>query len=352
MSSSQPQSRSTQSSGRKSLGEGPFPHAPLAQPATHVDNGSNIIFSVQGSHIVNDRGERIVLKGFARPSLEWNPQGQFLSEEELKCMKSKWNANVVRLSLNQNYWFESGPVTEIGSYKQIINALVYYAGQHQMAVILDLHWTENGHQSCMPNKQSLHFWEQVAMDYKDFGTVLFELFNEPKDVSPQVWLQGDNKTHIGYQTLYDTVRNKAGAQNICIINGLDWGYDLSFVDERGFLVKGTNIVYGSHPYNEKMKNFTQNFQGVLHKYPLILTEFGVNQECYFPEGYESVYKQILGFCDQYEVSYTAWAWWVEDGDAKKANVFPTIVKDWSGTPLNGGVFIQQDMQRLPGTEIK
>jgi len=340
------------SSMRRPLGKGPFPSAPLAQPACHADDGSKIIFSVQGSHIVNDRGERILLKGFARPSLEWSLQGENLSEEDIKCMKSKWNANVIRLSLNQNYWFESAPVTETGSYKQIINAIVYYAIQNHMAVILDLHWTEHSRQSNMANRFSLLFWEQVAADYKDFGTVLFELFNEPKEISPNVWLNGDGRNHAGYQELYDTVRNKSEAQNICIVNGLDWGYDLSFISEiDGFLVQGTNIVYGSHPYNEKMKNFQENFQGVLHKYPLIMTEFGVNQDSYFPsKGYESVYKQILGFCDQYDVSYTAWAWWVEDG--KKANAFPCIVKDWSGTPLNGGIFIQQDMQRLPGTEIK
>ena len=199
-----------------------------------------------------------------RPSLEWDSQGQNLSIDDIQKMHA-WGANTIRLDLNQNYWFESGPVTLPGSYKQIINAIVYYAIENHMAVILDLHWTENGHQSNMANKDSLRFWKEVATDYKDFGTVIFELFNEPVNIDQNTWLNGDNQ-FSGYQQLYDTVRATKAA-NLIIANGLDYGYDLSFVNDT-FKITGYNILYGSHPYNEKGNanysgpggNFTFNFQ--------------------------------------------------------------------------------------------
>ena len=325
---------------------GPFPNTPLAQPALHADGAGKIVLSVCGSHIINDRREVVILKGLDRPSLEWNPQGQYLSAQDIQLMKEKWNANVVRLSLNQNYWFASGAVTEIGSYKQIINAIIYNAINNNMAVILDLHWTDGNYQSPMANQASLRFWSEVASDYKNFGTVLFELFNEPYGIDQNAWLHG-NETYVGYQQLDDAVR-KTGANNICIVNGLDWGYDLSFVNTT-FNVQGGNIVYGSHPYDQK-NNFDQNFQGIIGNYPLIFTEFGVNQGNYFPNGYQSVYQNILDFCHKNDVSYTVWAWWVES-DSYNANIFPTIIKDWSGAPLNGGVFVHDDMQQFPGSAL-
>lgn len=323
---------------------GPFPDAVPAQPALYSDNKTKIILSVNGANIVDNKGEKIILKGLVRPSLEWNAQGENLSEPDLKNIKS-WGANVIRIDLNQNYWFKSGPSTEIGSYKQIINAMIYYAIQNHMAVILDLHWTEDGHQSNMANKDSLRFWKEVATEYKNFGTVLFELFNEPTGIDQNVWLNG-NESYAGYQQLYNAVRS-VGAENICIINGLGWGYDLSFINEN-FKIKGYNIVYGSHPYNRT--DLTQNFTTILGKYPIIFTEFGVNQSDYFPNGYQIVYRVILDFANQFQISYTGFAWWV-DKDATKVNTFPDLIKDWTGTPVNGGVLIHDDMQAYPGTPL-
>jgi len=302
------------------------------------------MLNTNGATIINNKGNKISLKGLVRPSLEWNQQGEHLSAQDIQNIK-KWGANVIRIDLNQNYWFASAPVTQTGSYKQIINAMVYYAIQNNMAVILDLHWTENGHQSNMANKASIQFWKEVAAEYKEFGTVIFELFNEPVNIDKETWLNG-NAIYAGYQALYDAVR-ATGAQNICIINGLDWGYDLSFVNDQ-FRVRGDNIMYGSHPYNRT--HFEQNFSGVLGRYPLIFTEFGVNQEQYFPNGYQTVYQSMLDFANQHQINYTGFAWWV-DNSQEKQNTFPDLIKDWAGTPLNGGILIQEDMKKYPGSGL-
>ncbi len=332
--------------------KGPFPTAPLAKPAEYSGTDDPIILSVEGTQIISNIGKPVLLKGMVRPSLEWNPQGEFLSEKDLERM-DQWGINVIRIDLNQNYWFASKPVTTKGSYKQIINALIYYAIRHDLVVILDLHWTEDGHQSPMANKKSIQFWKEVAQEYKQFGTVIFELFNEPYSVSKQVWLNGDTH-YAGYQQLYDAVRS-TGAQNICIINGLDYGYDVSFINTN-FGVKGSNIVYGSHPYNEKGSSgwqgpggsFEGNFAGIINKYPIIFTEFGVNQENYFPNRYARVYDFMLRYINENRIHYSAFAWWV---DPTNPNSFPDLIKDWTGIPLNGGINIKNDLKTNPPTKL-
>lgn len=321
---------------------GPFPNTPLATPALYNNTNTPIQLSTQGSEIIDNQGRPVILKGMVRPSLEWNPSGQFLSPQDITNMAS-WGGNVIRLDLNQNYWFDSAPITTQGSYKQIIDAIIYYATQNNMAVILDLHWTENGTQSPMANRQSIQFWQEVATQYKNFGTVIFELFNEPFGISQDVWLNGDGVNYAGYQELYKAVRDTAGADNLVICNGLDYGYDVSFINDN-FGIIGNNIIYGSHPYNDKGADNYQgpggslanNLKGIVNEYPFIFTEFGINTQAGL-NNYQEIYQRNLNFLNNNKGNYNAFAWWAGDP------LFPSLIQDWQGTPLNGGVLIKPDM---------
>lgn len=331
----------------------PFPDAPPATPAKYLNTDTRIQFLTQGNKLVNNCGEEILLKGVVRPSLEWNAQGSNLSPEDIANM-AKWGSNAVRLDLDQQKWFASQSADVMGSYKQIIDAIIYYATQNQMAVILDLHWTEIQGQSPMANKDSLTFWKEVAQTYKDFGTVIFELFNEPNAIAKEVWLNGDNNHYVGYQELYDTVR-ATGATNPVIIAGTDWGYDLSFVN-KDFGVKGENIIYCSHPYDDKGKpgyqgpggDFDNCLKGVINDHPIIFTEFGDNQPTDYQNGnYKSAYQNTLDYVNKHNIHYTAFAWFVDAPEP----YFPTLISDWDGTPINGGVLVHDDLQQKPGTKL-
>ncbi len=100
----------------------------------------------------------------------------------------------------------------------------------------------------MADTNSLKFWQEVASKYKDDGHVLFELYNEPHDISWPIWLHGGTVQEyqaVGMQDLYDTVR-KAGANNVVIAGGRGWAFDLSNVVNNR--IQGYNIIYATHPY--------------------------------------------------------------------------------------------------------
>jgi endoglucanase len=330
---------------------GPFPNTPLATPATYPGTSTPIWLRVQGDQIVNDKGAKILLKGVVRPSLEWAAQGQFLSASDIALMRG-WGANVIRLDLNQQLWAASADRTIAGSYQQIVDAIIYNAIHNGMAVILDLHWTTTaGKQTPMADLNSPQFWTQVATLYGSFGTVLFELFNEPYSISQAVWLAGDGANYSGYQQLYDAVR-QTGAQNICIVGGLDYAYELDFVST-SFCVKGTNVVYNSHPYNAKGQpgyqgaggTFADNFAGILGTFPLIFTEFGGNESNTYNDA--ALYQSIVGYANGNGVHYTAFAWWVEPSNPE----FPVLIADWNGTPIYGGVVVHGDLASNPPSSL-
>jgi hypothetical protein len=346
---------------------GPFPNALPATPAIYRHGPVNrpVVLSANGANIVNDLGQTVVLKGVSRPSLEWNNQGQHLSPSDVAYIRG-WAAqilgpmypgvNVIRIPLSQQFWHESQARDVIGSYKQIVDAMIYYSIAQGMAVILDLHRLTSTEQGNMANKASLDFWKDVASTYKSFGTVLLELFNEPYGITQDQWLKGDGGNIVGYQQLYDAVRG-TGANNLCIVGGLDWAYDLSFVNSN-FCVKGTNVLYCSHPYNPKGESgnsprFDKNFAGVVGKFPVIFTEFGGNaQNTYKDLDY---YKSVISYVNTNGFHYTGWAWWVQPDQPW----FPCLIGDWGApglngpapTAINGGVIVQVDLQKSPGSEF-
>lgn len=163
-------------------------------------------------------------------------------------------ANVVRLSLNQNFWISGGP-SYVAGYKTTIQNLVTLAKAKGMSVILDLHWSNQGSlantaaQQVMADSYSIQFWQEVATAYKNDPEVLFELYNEPHDVTCSAWRDGGTGawgfTVAGMQQLYDAVRG-TGANNLVIVGGLDYAYDLTCV--KTYPLTGTGIIYNTHPY--------------------------------------------------------------------------------------------------------
>ena len=358
---------------------GPFPDAPAATPSVDFD------LTTSSKLLLN--GSPITIKGVVRPSLEWAAQGQYLSSADIINMKN-FGANAIRLDLNASYWNSSAPSTELGSYKQVIDAMIYYATQNNMLVILDYHWNSTGQTNMAPkdaSNSSLNFWTSVASKYKSFGNVIFELYNEPVNIGYNVWLNGDSSWY-GMQDLYNAVRG-TGATNVVIANGVDYAYYLGFIAKNvnncttalgsstpaDCFVKDSstangyayNIIYGSHPYNNKgsanykyngiQADFATNFAGIKDSYPIIFTEFGDNQaNDYNGSTYKSVYTAILNEIESDGINYTGFAWWA---DASQP-AFPVLISGELSHPENapvpafGGIQIHADMQAHPGTTFK
>ncbi len=238
-----------------------------------------------------------------------------------------------------------------------------------MLIILDYHWSNDSvkQENMAPaNDTTIAFWRSVAGQYKDFGNVLFELYNEPHDITPDVWLNG-NTQYEGMQQMYNLIKNEVKSNNIIIIGGLNWGFDLSFLslnskacnnnttncfikDSTGNLAK--NIAYNSHPYDKYDASFAiTNLAGLKDFYPIIYTEFGDNQaNDYLNSQWENVYANILNEVNQDNINYTAFAWWVESDNP----AFPTLVGgSWQNpTCLNGGCQVSEDQLNHPGTFFK
>jgi hypothetical protein len=305
--------------------------------------------------------------GVDRPSLEWSASGVTLSAADFALMAT-WGANVVRIALNQDFWLSGAALYDSG-YADVVDRAVTWAEAAGLDVILDLHWSDAGdrtvtatdHQSpgysnqqTMADTNSIGFWKEVADKYKGDGHVLFELYNEPHDISWDVWLNGGRAgafVAAGMQQLYDAVRS-VGANNVVIVGGLGYAFDLSAVGPSGSFVNGHNVMYATHPYSTSGGSAPSRWEAVFGRLettdfaPVIATEFGDGRAACTGDWDQ----QVITFMDNHRASWTAWAWYpgVNAMDPQGCR-FPALIADWAGNPTVQGVVVKAALGQYPAT---
>jgi len=329
---------------------------------------------VKGNKIVDSGGHEVRLYGLNCPSLEWTPVGDNMPMAVVTAF-DEWGANLVRLPMNQDYWFGHDPSQADGgeAYRKLIAEIVKIAQERKKYIWLDLHWSnggtewgKNAGQHKMPDKNSLIFWESVAKEYRNHPYVLFGLYNEPYGVSWDVWRNGGIVSEssevtengkksvksikyeaVGMQTLIDAIRAQ-GANNIIIVGGLDWGFDLSkAADEKYRLVdtpEGNGIVLDTHPYPWKNKEWTLLIDKAGEHYPIIVGEFGTDPDKKDPDKpdeyyFKNYHETLFNWIEKNNYSFAAWSFHPGAG--------PCLIKGWNYEPTPyHGVYVRDFLIRV------
>lgn len=331
---------------------------PTLTPAATIPPGTIPALSVRGTQIYDAAGKQVMLTGASRFSLDYSCQGDGHFElADFRAMRS-WGMNVVRLPLWSREWLNLA--NDCPNYQQTVTKAIANAEAAGLYVIVDLQWNAPFNaewglglwQYPMPDANTdAKFWTDIATRYKADPSVLFDLLGEPHDVSWSVWLNGGavSTVHgtyqaIGMKPLVAKIRAIA-PNNLIIISGLNWGYDLSMIS-KGFAIAGSNILYGTHPFEHGDKlpgTWPTSFGDTANSYPVIATEFG-QYDC--GTGYNS---QAIAYFEQLHISWLAWEWGVSNVanpcDPKLAQG-PFLLADWFGTPSSYGQFIKQQMLKV------
>ena len=327
------------------------------------------ILTIAGTRFVAS-GHPITLVGVSHSALEYAcaGDGHFSRADDL-LMKS-WGMNVVRIPLSSAYWNLADGVCP--TYRLTVASAVTNARSAGLFVILDLQWSApvamlgapaNGGAQCpMPDAGAdLAMWRDLATLYRGDTGVLFDLYGEPHNISWSTWHSGGTLTLAGQTACYDW--NSPGAipqygtytamgmrtlvaniraiapNNILILSGLNWGYDLSGIPT-GYAVPGHNIAYATHPWDTPDKqplDWQRAFGKTAASYPVLVDEFG-EYDCG-----TSYVATAISYFNAHHLSWLAWKW--QPGPCSGSGA--TVLASWSGTP-NGpyGTYIRAQMLAL------
>lgn len=373
---------------------------------------------VKGNRVVlaGDTKTMVRLTGMNIPSLEWCNGGERVMQS-LDEAHRNWNANVIRVPLSVARWYGCEQWQKnADDYRKIVDNLIQAASARGMYIILDCHWSNAGQgeivrregvkntdkvrhfngQKCMPDEEVKAFWLEIAGLYGNHPAVLFNLYNEPHGVSWEMWRDGGVKTErlydldsgehrdkeymaVGHQQLVEAIRD-AGAKNILVVGGLDWGYDLRGVageagDEKVYALfdqssdkdpkkRGFGIIYDTHiyPWKGNTEAWERCVGGTRKLHPVIAGECGWDWE---------TIKVIRSHTNLEKEPQLAHAVWVPElldwFDAETSSLgtkfgtpmhwtgwcfhpaaSPRLLKDWDYTPTEfWGEYVKQRLNSYP-----
>ncbi len=314
---------------------------------------------VVGTQVRNSRDERVHLRGVNVASMEWTSNGEGHILDTVKTAIQDWHVKVLRLPLAQDRWFGKAPEQKDDgqAYRALVKEVVEVCAAKGCYIVLDLHWSDAGEwgqqigQHNMPDQNSLTFWKDLAAVYKNHPAVIFDLYNEPHDVSWDVWLKGGKvaernrrggleKTYeaVGMQTLLDAVRD-TGAKNVVMVGGLNWSYDLSGILEGKQLAdpKGNGVIYANHAYpfkGDSVAKWVAKMEAATKKLPVNVSEFGSDPPGAGGVRGEQWVRQVLQALQDHDWDWIAWD--------MHPRASPCLIADWKYTPTpHFGNWVQQ-----------
>jgi len=240
--------------------------------------------------------------------------------------------------------------------------------KRQAYIILDLHWNNAGvwgsyiGQHQMPDQGSLLFWQDLAQRYANNPAVLMGVYNEPHDISWDVWLNGGvleedvpsevertaenpiprvrtsvRYRAVGLQELYGAIRAAGATDNIIVIGALDWAYDLSGI-LNGYAVKGSNILYDSHVYpNKDWKpefSWLNAFLIPADRVPVLIGEWGGGLSD--DAGREFLHLFTMLLRKNTQLNWTAWCFHPSAG--------PPMLLNWDYEPNAFGQVVKDELE--------
>ncbi|WP_208174548.1 cellulase family glycosylhydrolase [Hymenobacter negativus] len=217
---------------------------------------------VQGNQILGQSNQPVSLAG---NSLFWSNSGwggeRYYSANVVGWLKNNWNASIVRASMgvDEAGGYLENPAREKAKVKTIVDACVA-AGLY---VIIDWH----SHQAEQHQAQAIAFFQEMATTYGNTPNVIYEIYNEPLQVS---WT-GVVKPYA--QAVTNAIR-AIDPDNLIIVGTPTWSQDVDVAASSP--VAGTNIAYtlhfyaASHKASLRSKASTALSRGVA----LFVTEYG------------------------------------------------------------------------------
>lgn len=353
------------------------PPTPKPAPTPTPTSSKSGVF-VSGNRLVDAAGRTVLLRGVNRAGTEYaciDGWGVFhgpTDQASVDAMKT-WGINTVRIPLNSACWldlreqFATYNAAYSGqSYRSAIAGYVDLLTRNGIYVVLDLQWSGCGTGACLANwlkpmperGHATRFWSSVAGMFRSNPSVMFDLFNEPRDVSWSCWLSGgctmfaDNPATAyvveGMQPMVDAVRSAGATRQPILLGGLQYANDMS-----GWLATlptdpGNSLVASIHLYDfnwpcplavgpsgaDAVSCYSAGGVSSLDElsaaHPVVFGELG-------QDGCATDFVDpVLEWIGQRGFGVLGWAWNVAD-----CSQFPALISDYEGTPTALGVAFRQ-----------
>jgi endoglucanase len=274
-------------------------------------------------------GEPMILRGVNRSGLEYSGpdeqgflSGASLSRAEIEFIVKEWRCKIIRLPFNQDFVLRGRQGRSGEEYQKAIDQVIYWASLFGAYTLLDLQWLDadriyggdRNFVAPLPNIESVELWTTLSRRYQSEPAVLYDLFNEPHDRlddDPFPLNKEDGTTYPPgqksvtmkewqpwAQKLTQAVRDE-NPEALVFVGGTNWAYDL-----RGMPMDVENLVYSTHVYPNKGRNWPEAFGNLSKSKPVFVGEFGGSDS----PGDLDLVQSLMRYMEELGIGWTAWSW--------------------------------------------
>lgn len=188
--------------------------------------------SISGNKMVNAQNEPVVLRGMSLFWSQWIEGSKYYNSQAVKWLKDDWNCTVVRAAMGVEMGgYLENKDTELSKVLRVIDACI----DEGIYVIVDWH----DHHAENNQEEAIEFFKEIAETYGDEPNIIYEIFNEPLQVS---W----GRVVKPYAEAVISEIRAIDSNNVIIVGTPTWSQDVDFAAANP--LDFNNIAYSLHFY--------------------------------------------------------------------------------------------------------
>ena len=261
---------------------------------------------IENNTLVNERKEKIRLKGISTHGLQW--YSKYANYDMMKSLKEELGINLFRIAM---YTEENGYIYN-KSLKNKVEEIVENAKKLDMYVIIDWHILSDG-DPLMHKEEAKEFFREMSLKYKDYPNVIYEICNEPN--GNVTW---ENNIKPYAEEVIKEIRENS-KKSIIIVGTPTWSQEVDKPAKNK--INDELVMYALHFYlGTHTEWLRERVKEALKNIPIFVSEWGVSDA----SGNGGVYKEEtikwINFMKENNLSYAVWS--LSDKNESSALLIP------------------------------
>ena len=259
---------------------------------------------VQGTQLVNAKGQPIVLHGMSFGWHNWWPR--FYTAGTVKWLRDDWKCSVVRAAMGIEP--DKGYIKDSAGSLSKIKTVIEAAIKEDIYVIIDWH----SHNINLAEAKA--FFRTIATSYHTYPNIIYEIFNEPDH---ETWPEVKK-----YSEEVIAVIRAIDKDNIILVGSPRWDQEIQL--PAADPIKGfDNLMYTMHFYAGTHKQWLRDRtnEAISKGLPIFVSECAGMQATGDGPIDHAEWKKFKDWMDEKRISWVAWS--VSDKNESCSVLYPT-----------------------------